>query len=57
MKWQSKLTKAELKHLKAADCKTLQHIKDTRAWQKNLDPDREVCWDCRSIAIKLGIEK
>lgn len=57
MRWQKKLNKAELTHLrKDANVRTLAELKETRAGQKALDPAKEVCWDCRRIAIKLGIE-
>ena len=56
--WRSKLTKPELKHLEAdAGCKTLDSFRQNRRDQKKLDPEKEVCFVCRSIAIKLGIEK
>lgn len=57
MNWQKKLNKTELKHLnKDAGCKTLADFKANRESQKKLDPAREVCFDCKTIARKLGIE-
>ena len=57
MRWQDKLTKKELQHVRVdAGCRTLADIKTNREGQKKLDPTKEVCWECRHIAIKLGIE-
>lgn len=53
MRWQKKLTKSERHHL---HCHTLREVKELREWQHKLDSTKEVCWDCRSIAIKLGLE-
>lgn len=60
-RWQDKLTKKEMKHL-ADTCfgrPTLAALKQNRAAhlaeveKGNMDP----CFECRSIAIKLGLEK
>lgn len=55
--WNTKLSKKELKHLHENGMKTLHDIKETRRQQHILDASREVCWECRSIALKLGVEK
>lgn len=53
-KWQRKLNAAERKHLReTCDRVTL------KAFKKNFEGQQQegiVCWDCRSIARKLGIE-
>lgn len=57
MNWHDKLTKTELKHfIKDAGCKTLDDFKYNREAQKNLSPNREICFTCKTIARKLGIE-
>jgi len=55
MKWQKKLTKAELKHVKdsTVNC-TLKGLKRNREFQKRQTPD--ACYECKAIASKLGIE-
>ena len=58
MKWQKKLNKKEMTHLKDdAGCHTLAQFRETRERQRKLDPSKEVCFDCRSIALKLGMEQ
>lgn len=57
-KWQQKLTKKELKHVKeSAGCKTLEAFKRTVAqhegWRR--EGRSEPCWDCKLIARKLGL--
>ena len=60
MKWQAKLTKKELKHIKETtnDC-TLREFKSNLKWQRELDakhPDAPfTCVECNHIANKLGI--
>jgi len=54
--WKRKLNKEELQHLKENDIITLVDLKETRLHQKHLELTREVCRDCRNIAIKVGIE-
>jgi hypothetical protein len=59
MKWQKRITKKELKHVKEMCGGTLQAFKQTREQQrkdKARNPDIEPCWDCRRIARKLGLE-
>ena len=61
MKWQDKLTKKELKHMKdIAGCHSLKTFKENRKGQIQMREsgkfDREPCFDCRSIALKLGLE-
>lgn len=60
-KWQKKLTVKELKHL--AECSptgkpNLESFKLNREAQKEMKAEygREICFECRSIAIKLGME-
>lgn len=62
MKWKKKLTKKELKHIKeTTNGGTLAEFKRNREWQVRPDqefgkePD-EMCFECRSIARKLGLE-
>lgn len=61
MKWQEKLTEQELVHLrKHAAVHTLAQFKDNRISQHEFCVKvsiKELCADCRIIAIKLGIEK
>jgi len=52
----SKLLKREIIHLIESNITTIEALKDTRAYHKRMDKDRETCWDCRSIAKKLGLE-
>ena len=58
--WQSKLTKEELTHLKVmAGATSLAGPKRTFEAQKEmrkLHPGLEPCFDCKHIALKLGIE-
>lgn len=58
MNWMNKLNETERQHIaNDAGCKTLAQFKDVRAAQKRLDPKKEICFDCRHIAIKLGLEQ
>ena len=60
--WQSKLTKAELKHLKedafeAGTRLTLWGLEknfESQAEMRRENPNIEPCWTCRGIAQKLG---
>ena len=59
MRWQDKLTKKEMKHLRTdANCRTLEQVKNTveqhEEWRKEF-PKTEPCWDCKVIAQKLGL--
>ena len=64
MKWQKKITKKEMKHLKkwCTGNVTLTGISRTFAAQaktraeNNNDPALEPCWECKWIANKLGFE-
>ena len=52
MRWQQKLTKKELRHLREANCTTLEDVKRNVAYQSQmLFP----CWECVEIGRKLGI--
>jgi hypothetical protein len=56
--WTDGLTESEIRHLtEDAGCKSLADFEMTRHEQKRLDSKKEVCYDCRHIALKLGIEK
>ena len=59
MKWQKKLTKKEIQHFRYATdgVATLEAFMESREKQRNMDMGKEVCWECRSIALKLGMEK
>jgi hypothetical protein len=55
----SDLTFKEKQHIRYATIGgrlTVAAFKANREAQKRLDPNKEVCWECRAIAIKLGIE-
>ncbi|MEA2115158.1 MAG: hypothetical protein U9P36_07220 [Thermodesulfobacteriota bacterium] len=48
MKWQQKLTKKELRHLRETECKTLEDVKRNVAYQSQM---RFPCWSAlRSVA-------
>lgn len=57
--WKGKLTKAELQHVKetTVNC-TLKEFIENRHAQKTMATKStpEVCWECRMIAKKLGLE-
>jgi len=56
-KWESKLTLAEIKHLRENTDGTLRGAKETFKVQKQLRERHdamEPCWDCRFIARKLN---
>ena len=62
VKWQDKLTKKELKHLRVdANCHTLAAVKRTVEVQEadrkrnNHNPVIEPCWECKEIGRKLGL--
>ena len=56
MKWQNKLSKDEIQHLKDTHegKPTLRAFKATRKWHLKNNVD---CIECRHIALKLGIEE
>ena len=61
MRWKDKLTKKELSHLRETlDTLTLRDFRRSRKWQnergRNSASNRELCFSCRRIALKLGIE-
>ncbi len=60
MKWQKKLTKKELKHIKeTTDSCTLREFKINRRTQIKMDkksPGLESCLDCKFIAKKLEVD-
>ena len=66
MRWQDKLTKKEMRHLRTvANCTTLIQVKTTiedqaKAREKSLADGlpigvAEPCWECRNIGRKLGL--
>ena len=61
MRWQKKLTKKELQHMKEWCRGTIAGLKRNReahhSYQATPPDGPEACWDCRMIAKKLGIEK
>jgi len=58
MNWRKELNKTERNHFwNDAKCRSLKDFMETRECQKALDSKREVCWECRNIALKLGVEK
>ena len=60
MKWQKKLTKKEMKHVKDTmdGPPTLRGIMANRVFHKEqmAKGEKEPCYECRTIAIKLGLE-
>lgn len=55
MKFQKKLTKKELQHLKETTTRgTLTEFRRNREHQQK---EGIKCFDCRRIALKLGVEK
>lgn len=61
MKWTDRLTNHERDHLKANKVKSRIGMRKMRKDQKVMQSYRfdksEVCPDCRTIAVKLGLEK
>jgi len=59
MKWQNKLTKKELKHLKESGITTKYQLSKQLEYTKELmkeEPYKSmVCWDCIHILKKLGM--
>ncbi len=51
MRWQQKLTKKELQHLRETNCRTLEDVKRNVAYQSQM---RFPCWECVEIGRKLG---
>ena len=60
MKWQKKLTKKELAHVKEWCGGTLASFKRNRKEQHEQEAEHPIsfmpCFDCKMIARKLGIE-
>jgi len=54
------LTKKEMEHLaKDANCRTKSAFQNTiniHAQWRRANPNTEPCWDCKSIADKLGMK-
>lgn len=67
MRWQKKLTKKQMKHLRDSNVPTLSAFKLLREGQKkveNENKDKDVplggrypCYECYEIAKKLGLEE
>ena len=61
MRWQKKLTKKQLRHLKEMEIATLAVFRATREHQKRYSaehPDApEPCWECRMIESRLTASK
>jgi len=55
-KWQKKLTKRELLHVKEWCSGTMKGLKANRKFQReHTRPSKpEPCWECRTIAKKTG---
>lgn len=60
MKWQKKLTKKELDHIReTTNHLSLREFKRNREEQIKLMVEKgwsEPCFECRTIALKLGVE-
>ena len=52
MRWQQKLTRKELQHLRETNCTTLEDVRRNVAYQSQ---NRFHCWECVEIGRKLGI--
>jgi len=52
MRWQQKLTRKELQHLRETNCTTLEDVRRNVAYQSQ---NRFPCWECVEIGRKLGI--
>ena len=61
MKWQDKLSGLQVKHLREQRIRSLKAFKRTREAQKgmmeNARSKHEPCWECRKIALALGLEE
>lgn len=57
MKWQKKITKKQLRHIKeTTDNGTLREFKANREHHRNREQGRDLCYECRIIAIRLKLE-
>ncbi len=52
MRWQQKLTKKELQHLRETGATTLEQVRANIRYQST---NRFPCWECVEIGRKLGI--
>ena len=66
MRWQDKLTARERRHLREVNVLTIKALKRMREHQRERKRDAEKrgiknpvepCYECRDIAIKLGLER
>jgi hypothetical protein len=63
MKWKDKLTRPEQKHLREMGIYSLKAMRLNRETQVKMkeygDPEVKIepCWECRRIAVKLGLEQ
>lgn len=62
MAWKN-LTRSERKHLWENNIRSLEDMKQNREGQRKLAAastghmkGREICWDCKRIARKMGLE-
>ena len=59
--WRDNLTVSQKQHLKSNLIVTRTDMVENRQGQERLrssvsPPGKEVCWDCRVIAVRVGIE-
>jgi hypothetical protein len=61
MKWKDKLTRPEQKHLREMGIHSLKAMRVNRGTQAKMkeygENEIEPCWECRNIAVKLGLEQ
>jgi hypothetical protein len=58
-RWHQKITLKEFRHIRETASGSLAQFKRNREWHR-LERDisgEEPCFECRHIALKLGIEK
>lgn len=53
MKWQQKLTKKQMRHVREIGAKTFKEVRENVLYQSKM---RFPCWNCVIIGRKLGIE-
>ena len=59
LKWEKKLTAAEVRHVREECGGSLRSFKDQAAFlakKRKEFPEIEPCWTCKFIARKLGLE-
>jgi len=57
--WKEKLTTEEIEHLRENKVNTFKRMRAVRKMQRSMAKmdGKEPCYDCRAIAVKLGIEE